>query len=313
MQEQRFETALSKGRVILLDGGLATELEARGFDIGGKLWSAELLQSNPQAIIDTHRSYLDAGAQCIISASYQASRSGFMSLGVSARSADDLIVSAVKLARAARQQHLDENPQIDPIPMIAASIGPYGATLHDGSEYTGNYGIGSDELRQFHEQRLRLLDRAGADVLACETIPDLTEATVLCELLKFARSPAWISFSCRDGKHISDGTALEQVAHLFRDHPRVLAVGINCSGPQHIVSLIREVRKGAPNQAIVVYPNSGEAFNAASNTWSGTVTPVDCAEAARSWREGGASLIGGCCRMGPTHIAAMAQALTRRA
>ena len=154
-----FVEALAGPDTILLDGGLATELEERGCDIGTELWSAGLLQSDPQAIIDVHRAYLDAGAQCISSASYQASRQGFMSLGISATAADKLIASSVSLAKMARQQYLDDNPGTDPLPIVAASAGPYGATLHDGSEYTGNYGVSRDALQCFHQERLSILDR----------------------------------------------------------------------------------------------------------------------------------------------------------
>ncbi len=307
-----FIEALAGPGTILLDGGLATELEARGCDIGTELWSAGLLRSDPQAIIDVHRAYLDAGAQCIISASYQASRQGFMSLGMSVQAADELITSSVSLAKMARQQYLDDNPGTDPLPIVAASVGPYGATLHDGSEYTGNYGVGRDAIRRFHEERLAILDRAGADVLACETIPDYQEAQVLCELLEDVRSPAWISFSCRDERCINDGTPVEKVASLFRDHPRVQAVGINCTPPRLILRLIEQIKVAAPDKAIVVYPNSGEKYNAEKRSWSGTVSPVECAVAAKAWRDAGAKLIGGCCRMGPQHIAAMSEYLTRK-
>lgn len=308
-----FEAALAENEVILLDGGLATELEAQGFGIDSRLWSAELLQSNPQAIVDAHIAYLEAGARCIISASYQASRRGFMASGLRASAADDLILSSVALAQSARQAYVARHPGAGNGPIVAASIGPYAAMLHDGSEYRGNYDAGRSDLRQFHESRLAVLDASGADVLACETIPDFAEASVLCELLKRVRSPAWVSFCCRDGRHLSDGSKIVRAAALFRDHPRVLAVGVNCTAPQHIPSLIQEVRRGAPDQAIVVYPNSGEVYDATDNSWSGTVDPVDCAVAAESWRDAGAQLIGGCCRMGPQHITAMQRQLSRGA
>ena len=307
---QLFEAALAKNDVIVFDGGLATELEAQGHDIGTHLWSAGLLRTNPQAIVDAHRAFLDAGAQCIISASYQASRGGLMSLGLSASAADGLILSSITLAQTARRQFLDDPADTGGVPMVAASVGPYGAALQDGSEYTGNYEVSRGALRTFHEQRLELLDESGADVLACETIPDIDEAAVLCELLRETRTPAWISFSCRDGQHISDGTTLENAVALFRDHPRVMAVGVNCTAPQHITSLIRVARLGAPGKAVVVYPNSGETYNAADNSWSGTVSPIDCAVAAGKWRDAGAIAIGGCCRMGPRHISEMRRYLS---
>lgn len=289
----------------MLDGGLATQLEAQGHDLGTKLWSAALLCSDPQAITCAHRAYLEAGAECIISASYQASRQGFMSLGLSANDADRLIASSVEVALAARDAFVQGHPETPFVPLVAASVGPYGAVLHDGSEYRGGYGIDCAALRSFHEPRLRLLDACGADVLACETIPDSDEACVLAELLATARTPAWISFSCRDGRAISDGTPIAEAAGRFRDHPRVLAVGVNCTAPQFVTSLIHEIRRAVPHKAVVVYPNSGERYDAQDNSWYGTVTPVDCAAAAGEWHAAGATLIGGCCRMGPSHIAAM--------
>lgn len=311
MSSQRFLQILTRGTPVLLDGGLATELEAQGHDIGTTLWSAELLRSNPQAIVRAHRAYLEAGAECIISASYQASRQGFRSLGLTAKEADQLIASAVALAIEARDAFLAEHPDVTWLPLVAASIGPYGAALHDGSEYRGRYGVSKAELRAFHESRLCLLDACGADVLACETIPDREEAAVLCELLASATTPAWISFSCRDERCISDGTPVADIAAEFRAHPAVLAIGVNCTPPQFVASLIQAIRSAAPDKAIVAYPNSGERYDAVNNRWLGTVSPLDCAAAAREWLAAGATLIGGCCRMGPAHIAAMHTATLR--
>jgi len=300
-----FEEALLRDEVILLDGGLATELETQGFDIAGELWSAALLESNPRAIVNAHRAYLDTGADCIISASYQASREGFMSLGLSAAAADKLIVSSVELARTARDEFLAANPQVESFPMVAASVGPYGAALADGSEYTGGYDISAAELREFHKPRLEILDRSGADVIACETIPDIVEAQVLCELLGDVATPAWIAFSCRDEQRISDGTLLREAVALFADHPRVLAAGINCTPPGLITALIAEAQLGAPRKATVVYPNSGETYYAADNSWSGTTCDLDGGFPVSDWHDAGAKLIGGCCRTGPAHIEAI--------
>jgi homocysteine S-methyltransferase len=304
-----FARALQRKKPILLDGGLATQLEAQGCDIGNSLWSASLLTSNTQAIVDASRAYLDAGAECIATASYQASRDGFASFGFSEREADELMLLSVVLAKRARDEFLADNPDCKPLPLIAASIGPYGAALHDGSEYTGRYDASAEELRVFHADRLRLFDNSNADVLACETIPSVTEAEVLAELLQECRTPAWVSFSCRDGRHISDGTPIEDAAVLFRDHPTVLAVGINCTPPQYASSLIRRIGAVLPDKAILVYPNSGETYDVTTNSWLGIVLPLDVASAAEEWVSAGATLVGGCCRMGPGHIRAMAKRL----
>lgn len=299
----KFERALKERRVVILDGGFATQLESMGFDIGGELWSARLLDTNPRAIIDAHRAYLDAGADCIISASYQASRRGFMAMGKTAEEADRLIVSAVDLALAARQQFLVDNPSVDPPPLVAASIGPYGAAQHDGSEYTGDYDISEEDLRDFHAERLQLLDQSGADVLAVETIPNFGEAKILSKLLERANTPAWVSFACRDGEHISDGTKLSDAAALFANHPRVLALGVNCTPPEFVTALIGEVRRVASEKPVIVYPNSGETYHSEDNSWSGKACDFDRDFNVLAWREAGAKLIGGCCRTGPDHIA----------
>jgi len=309
VQQNLFEKALSEDRPIVLDGGLATELESRGFDIGTKLWSAGLLQSNPSAIVDAHLAFLEAGAEIIISASYQASRQGFMSLGLSEQEADELIVSSVNLAREARNQFVDAHPDIEFTPVVAASIGPYGAAMHDGSEYTGNYAVTEQALREFHEKRLSLLDKSGADMLACETIPNSMEARVLHDLLMQVDRPAWVSFSCRDETCICDGTRLWEVSRIFRDHPKVLALGINCTAPHLITSLIGEIKLAVLDKAIVVYPNSGERYKVDDNSWYGTVSPIDWAVEANTWLNAGAKVIGGCCRMGPGHIAAISNQL----
>jgi homocysteine S-methyltransferase len=303
-----FRDALARAQPLILDGGLATQLEAQGCDLGNALWSAALLIEDPQAIVDANRAFLDAGAECIASASYQASREGFARRGLSADEADGLMLRSVRLAMRARDEFVAES-SADFVPLVAASIGPYGAVLHDGSEYSGHYGISVDELRRFHEARLRLFDASGADVLAFETIPSLPEAEVIADLLSDCRTPAWVSFSCKDDRHISDGSPIEAAAGLFRNHPVVVAIGINCTPPQFATALIQRIREAVPDKAIIAYPNSGESYDAETGTWSGTAAPLDYADAAREWQAAGAKIIGGCCRTGPAHIAALREAL----
>ena len=305
-----FRDALARAQPLILDGGLATQLEAQGCDIGNALWSASLLIENPQAIVDANRAFLDAGAECIASASYQASRDGFAQRGLSADEADALMRRSIELAMRSRDEFIAATAP-DFIPLVAASIGPYGAVLHDGSEYRGDYGVSAGKLRQFHEARLHLFDTSGADVLAFETVPSMREAEVLADLLSVCKTPAWVSFSCRDDRHISDGTPLESAVALFRKHPVVVATGINCTPPQFATALIERVFDAAPDVAVVAYPNSGETYDAATSSWSGTVTPLDYAAAAREWHAAGAKIIGGCCRTGPAHIAAIRDTLRR--
>lgn len=297
-----FERKLRAGEPVIVDGGFATQLEAMGYDIGGALWSASLLASHPDAIVAAHRAYLDAGADVIISASYQASRAGFMARGFGAEASDRLIASSVELAKKARDQFLADNPGA-PVPVVAASVGPWGATQHDGSEYTGAYDIDDRALGEFHAERLRLLDDTGADVLAVETIPNFREARVLCDLLDDVSTPAWVSFACRDAENLSDGSRLWAAAGLYADHDRVLALGVNCTPPQFVRALIGEIRAAAPDKAVVVYPNSGETWHSDDNSWSGKACDFDADFDVAGWYAAGARLIGGCCRTGPANIA----------
>ncbi len=201
-----------------------------------------------------------------------------------------------------------ETRQVTQAPKVAASVGPYGAYLADGSEYRGDYAVELDQLIDFHAPRLDILSSSDANFLACETIPCLLEAQALNYLLLKQHKPVWVSFSCRDGEHLHDGHSIAEAAQVFADNEKVFAIGVNCTPPQHIPALIRCIKSNS-DKAIVVYPNSGESFNAKTKTWHGTSSPQDCAEAARSWYLSGATLIGGCCRMGPEHIAAMRTAL----
>ena len=291
MGASTFDQLLAAGRPVIIDGGFATQLESQGCDIDNPLWSASIIRSDPQEIVDAHRAYLDAGAQIIISASYQAIDEG-------------LIAAATDLALQARDEFVTDNPAVF-APLVAASVGPYGAVLSDGSEYTGDYDKSRAELVDFHRARVAQLDASDADVLACETVPSMDEAAALSELLANVSTPAWVSFSCRDGAHISDGTAIEDAVLLFDGHPTVRAVGVNCTGPQYIPSLIKRIKSVLPNTAVLVYPNSGESFNADDKTWSGTTTASDWERVASEWTTAGANIVGGCCRTGPEHIKAL--------
>jgi homocysteine S-methyltransferase len=296
----RFAAALGRDTPLIIDGGLATQLEAQGCDIGNALWSASLLLDQPEEIVAASRAFIEAGAECIATASYQASREGFAQRGISAEKADELMRLSVELAVKARG---------DSEALVAASIGPYCAVLHDGSEYRGDYGISAEALHEFHADRLRLFDESEADVLACETIPSILEAEVLAELLASCETPAWVSFSCPDAEHISDGTLVEDAAVIFKDHSTVLAVGLNCTPPQYVTQLINRFRDVLTGKPIIVYPNSGETWDAEKGEWSGTASPVDFANAARKWVGAGARIVGGCCRTGPDHIGSIREAL----
>ncbi len=309
LQSSTFTKRLKWHKPILLDGGLGSELERQGFDVSSVLWSAQLLVENPDAIKAVHRAYLQAGAECITTASYQASVPGFLSMGYTMEQAREFILRSVDIARAACDEFIHDNPDIDYRPMVASSIGPYGAYLADGGEYRGDYRVDKNQLYEFHQQRLLWLDDCDADVIACETMPDYEEAEVLANLLAELKTPAWVSFSCRDDKCISDGRFIRDAVSLFKDCQTVVAIGVNCTAPQYMASLITEIQHAATNLAIVVYPNSGENYNAVTKSWTGTETPLECAVAAHEWFQAGAKIIGGCCRMGPAHIDAIAKTL----
>jgi homocysteine S-methyltransferase len=295
---------------LLLDGGLSNELERQGCDLNQKLWSAKLLESNPEAIILAHLMYLESGAGCITTSSYQATIPGFKAIGYDEHSARGLILKSVQLAEEARSRFLSLNPHANK-PLIAASIGPYGAYLADGSEYRGDYVISDQELTDFHEPRINLLDNSTADILACETIPGFQEAKVLSEILENVKKPTWISFSCKDGKHISDGTPIEQCAAYFAHHPIVFAIGVNCTSPEFISELIRSIKTKSGNKKIVVYPNSGAVYHAESKTWSGLSDLSSCEIMVKEWMDLGADIIGGCCGIGPEQIKAMSKIISK--
>ena len=296
----------------LLDGGLATALEARGCDLNDHLWSARVLLENPGLIRDVNLDFLAAGADCIATATYQATFPGLRKRGLTEREATELLQESVKLATSARDEFWSrpENRSGRLRPLVAASIGPYGAYLADGSEYTGDYGIDESDLYAFHQRRWRILADSEADLLACETIPSRLEASVLLRLLDETPGRwAWISFSCRDGAHISDGTPLAAAVKECDGASGLAAVGINCTPPRFIPSLIEEARR-ATHRPVMVYPNSGEGYDARTKTWISTSEDIDVTRACTDWIRSGATVVGGCCRVGAQQIAAMRRRLT---
>jgi homocysteine S-methyltransferase len=294
--------------VLILDGGLATELDRRGYDISGPLWSARALLENPEAIEQLHYDYLAAGAACVISASYQASYKGFAKLGLSKDETTSLVLKSVSLGESARDRFAIENGDRRKR-FVAASVGPYGATLHDGSEYHGNYGLSVAELRAFHEARFAVLSESNADVLACETIPSLDEARALAGVLReHQTTDAWFSFTSPDGVHTAHGEKLVDCARFLDGEENVIAIGVNCVHPRVVETAIRELI-ASTDKRIVVYPNSGERWDIVERKWTGVPANESLATLAPSWVESGASIIGGCCRTGPKEIADLARVL----
>ena len=295
---------MKKQPALILDGGLATTLEDRGFDLNDDLWSARVLLEHPEAIARVHRNFLEAGADCITTATYQATFPGLAKHGLDHDQAGVLMDMAVDLALTACENFWfqPKNRAGRTRPLVAASVGPYGAYLADGSEYTGQYGIGQDELRNFHLKRWEVLAGSGADLLACETLPNLEEAQVLLDLLhKTPDRWAWFSFSCRDGVSLCDGTPFVRAVQLCSESPQVAAVGVNCTAPEFIGPLLDIARK-VTDLPLIVYPNSGESFDPATRSWIETPDVRGIPELAAEWVKQGAAAIGGCCRTSPRII-----------
>ncbi|WP_245589228.1 homocysteine S-methyltransferase [Chitinimonas koreensis] len=292
----------------MLDGALATELENRGCDLRDPLWSARILIERPELIRAVHADYFAAGADVAITASYQASFEGFARRGIGAEEANALLRRSVELAAAARDAFWAEprNRVGRRRPLVAASVGPYGAMLADGSEYRGHYGLARPALMDFHRPRMGALLAAGADLLACETIPCLDEALALAQLLaEFPGAEAWIAFSCRDDAHVCQGERFDDCLRALDGFGQVAAVGLNCTAPAHVVPLLTAGR-AATAKPLLAYPNSGERYDPGGKCWHGAADARQFAAAARGWYAAGARLIGGCCRTGPAEIAAIA-------
>lgn len=294
----RVESALSSESVLISDGGLATELQARGHDLSDPLWSARLLADDPREIVAVHAAYFRAGAAIATTASYQASFDGFAAHGIARGEAVVLLRRSVELAKNAREQ-------VGRGGLVAASVGPYGAALADGSEYRGRYGLSVAALRRWHRPRLEILAEAGADVLACETVPDVDEAEALVDLVGAAGVPAWLSYTI-DGAWTRAGQPLAEAFAVAAGVREIVAVGVNCCAPEDVLPAIEIA--AATGKPVIVYPNSGERWD--GRGWAGPRT--FSARLATQWVAAGARIVGGCCRVGPADIADVRRACTER-
>ena len=302
---------LAQRPVMILDGALATELERRGADLCDPLWSAKLLLDQPSLIRAVHRDYFEAGADVAITATYQATFEAFGARGIEAPQAAQLMRDAVALAASARDEFWN-NPhnRADRLPpLIAASVGPYGAMLGDGSEYRGDYGLSDAQLMSFHRPRLRVLAESDADLLACETIPSLREAMVLARLLQERpNARAWISFACRDGEHTCEGQDVAECVIKLDEFAQIVGVGVNCTRPEYVGSLLRRMRSHT-GKPLLAYPNSGEHYDQDAKRWLGHADSASFAQQAHDWYAAGARLIGGCCRTTPPDIRRLREGL----
>jgi homocysteine S-methyltransferase len=289
------------GAPLVLDGGLATELEARGHDLSDGLWSARLLIDAPDEIVAAHLAFFDAGAVIATTASYQASFEGFAAHGIDRTQTAALLRRSVELAKSARRRCPDRKR------WVAASVGPYGAMLADGSEYRGRYGLGVRELIDFHRPRLEVLAEAEPDVFALETVPDADEAFALSQVIAGIGVPAWLSYTI-SGARTRAGQSLEDAFSVAANNADIIAVGVNCCAPEDVPQAVVTARE-VTGKPVIVYPNSGEGWDAQRRTWTGgSRFPADRAP---FWAADGAQIIGGCCRVGPADISALSRTLRK--
>ncbi|MFJ8149885.1 homocysteine S-methyltransferase [Streptomyces sp. NPDC096094] len=296
-----FADALASGRPLVLDGGLSNQLESAGYDLSDELWSARLLAEEPGAIAEAHLAYFEAGADVAITSSYQATFEGFARRGIGRERAAGLLELSVRLARDAAHRARAPRPL-----WVAASAGPYGAMLADGSEYRGGYGLGAGELERFHRPRLEVLAAARPDVLALETVPDTEEAAALLRAVRGLGVPAWLSYTVA-GDRTRAGQPLEEAFALAADVDEVIAVGVNCCAPEDVTGAVATAAR-VTGKPVVAYPNSGEAWDAKARAWRGRSSFA--AGRVRGWRAAGARLVGGCCRVGPDTITSIASTPT---
>ncbi len=302
---------LERHGVVILDGGFATELERRGQDLRDTLWSAKLLIDNPAPVGELHYDYFMAGADVGTSASYQATFEGFGARGLSGAESAGLLRLSVRLVEKARDRCMAKEPR-RLRPLVAASLGCYGAFLANGAEYHGNYGVSEDDLLRFHRPRLEVLAETGADLLAFESIPCLDEAKAIARLLEeIDHKPAWVSFCCRDEREVSHGETLVECVQALESCDAVIAVGINCTAPHFIAPLLQSLQ-GRTRKRRVVYPNRGERWDANERRWHGPQESPCWYQDAPAWNKAGADWIGGCCRTTPEDIARMGAMLRGR-
>ena len=304
------EEILQKEKIMVIDGSMSTALEVLGANLNNTLWTASVLRDQPELVRQVHYDYLKAGADCGITCSYQATIPGLLKAGCSKEEAEELIARSVTLFKEARDQWWNEEGKDSgrPYPLCLAGIGPYGAYLADGSEYTGKYSMDHDFLWDFHYRRMELLHNAGADILLIETQPALKEALVAAEIAESLNADYWISFSCLNGTHTCAHDLVRECAEvLSKGHPHLKMIGINCTKPEYIVSLIGELKKGT-DLPVGVYPNSGEKYDPITKTWTHAEGQMDFGAYAFSYMTAGADAAGGCCTTTCTHIEQVAEA-----
>lgn len=304
MRKSTIQEVLDRNGIMVIDGSMSTALERLGANTQSSLWTAAALAEQPDLVKQVHLDYFRAGADCGITCSYQATIPGLTAHGYSLEEAERIIADSVKIFIEAREEWWDEEGRAADraYPVCLAGIGPYGAYLADGSEYRGNYGVSDQTLHDFHKRRMEILTEAGADVLLIETQPSFSEAVIEAEIAEDLGVDYWISFSCRDGLHINEGDLIRDCAAAFsKGYPGLRMIGVNCSKPEYIVSLIHEIRN-ATDIPVGVYPNSGFVYDPETKTWTAPEGQLDFGTYALDYMKAGASAVGGCCTTDTEHI-----------
>ncbi len=293
---------------LVVDGAMATELEKKGVDTNNDLWSATALISDPTAVKEVHQSYFEAGANIAITDSYQANLGAFEEAGYSPTISRQLITKSVEVASQARTEFQNSFPKEQRVLLIAGSVGPYGAYLADGSEYTGAYHLTKQEFKDFHRSRMKLLAQGGVDIFAFETQPNFAETQALGELLydEFPEMGAWLSFSVDGHDKLCDGTPLAKAANYFADDDQIFALGVNCTALTNILGLVKLLKANSP-KPVLVYPNNGDTYDPVTKKWRKNFHAPSFADLAPQWKQAGATLIGGCCRTTPADIQQIAK------
>ncbi len=303
---------IARNGSVVIDGAMSTALEALGCNLNDSLWSARVLMDEPDKIRQVHYDYFAAGANVAITASYQATQKGFQERGISEEKAFDLVMHSVTLAREAKDQFLSEHPDTDTNSLlISGAVGPYGAYLANGAEYTGAYELTPQEFYDFHILRMRALKQAGADFFAIETQAKLSEVKVILDMLTELDMAAWVTFTLKDSTHIADGTPIEEVARLCGQHPLVDALGLNCVKRELVTDALTAMRQET-DKPLIVYPNSGETYDATTKTWHTPVGSAGWGDFVHRWKSLGAVCLGGCCRTLPRDIVQIAELMRAR-
>lgn len=295
---------------LLIDGAMSTALEQLGADTNNPLWTASVLDKQPNLVKQVHQEYFKVGARLAITDTYQANVQAFVANGYSERQAHALIKRAVQLARDARDEYQQATGVYN---YIAGAVGPYGAYLADGSEYTGDYQRSEAEFKEFHRPRLTDILSVGVDVIAIETQPRLDEVIAVLKLAKELAPtiPCYVSFSLKDHASLADGTPLAVAAATVDQYDNVFAIGANCIPLERVAPAVTVIRR-ATDKPIIAYPNSSAVYDPQTKTWAYPHGHRSLASYLPQWLSAGVTIVGGCCTTTPADIALLHEKLTER-